>query len=600
MGAPRQRKRQPQQQRVFIFTSIADPCSSGTSSSSSSSSSSRSGTSSSSSEEKAEIERNACIQRAHDLRSEQTEIQLFPLELQDGAFDFSAFWREALGMQAGEEPYYLLLADVRAGVERAGKRPRLLSASELFLTPSLRLPICLYSSVSPPKLLKPQRLAMPSGVPIVSFQRWKAEVGGGPPAWGPPVKEDPAEGPLEEGPTEGAPEEAVKAEVGGPSFEGELNPQELTRVVEHCNKVIEMKEEEIHALKQFGPTCMRLLGFLPLSRLSLDETTAASLFVASASHALADRARRRQLRDRERGAGDLETRDARHYYAEASRMLSSLILAMDRKQVAAVVSFVPRRGAAVCLAALLPQLQEVDERGVTLQSSGLHLLRLPFKEDVRVPHIPWASAAFSPAFLSLAGAARRRQAEGIELGTSAVEQQAADALSTTERQMLQLSRQAAAILKKVEITDFDVLQIPNPTKAKQMAALEAFALRLSVPNPQPDALEFDKERFQLVDPLFLEWADRVRDAAPPPAEPLRAKRKAGGGGEDLLDGPPRAPRPRSSGAPPDEEVRALAASSKLESLTVAQLKQVLSRWRLTVGGHKAELIARVSAHLCNL
>ncbi|KAL8270045.1 hypothetical protein Esti_006037 [Eimeria stiedai] len=595
MGAQRQTKRGGQQQRVFIFTSIPDPCSS------------------SSSEEEAAVERNACIQRAHDLQSEQTEVRLFPLELQ-GDFDFSVFWRAALGMQAGEEPFYLLLEDVQAGIERAGKRPRLLSSMEFFLTPTLSLPVCIYSSVSAPKLLKPQPVSLPSGVPLLSYQKWKAEVGG------PPAGELSLRGRSSRGaPDEGAPEKEEledpleEAQPGEGGLVEALNPQELTKVIEHGNKVIEVTDEEVNSIKasegggfcgRFGPSCLRLLGFKPLSSLSLTQSTAASLFVTSAAHALADRARRRQLRNRERGGGGqapLETRDARMYYSEANRLLSSLILAADRRQVAAVVCFIPRRGASVALAALTPQLQEVDERGVTLQSSGFHLHRLPFKEDLRAPHVPWSWANYSKQFVNLARGPQAETHGGPHRPETLHEQEEEHGLSVCERQMLHLTKQAADILKKLEIIEFDVQQIPNAEKARQMAAIEAFALRLSVPAAQPDPLDFDKERFALVDALFLQWAERVRDAAPPAEfEGSRLKRKGAPSGAPSSRGggsSKRTPRWSGEDGPTDEDIRSLAASKQLERLTVPQLKSFLSRKRLGVGGNKADLVSRVLAHL---
>ncbi|KAL8427690.1 hypothetical protein ACSSS7_007593 [Eimeria intestinalis] len=415
LGAQPHRKRGGQQQRVFIFTSIPDPCSSSSSNSSSSSSSS------SSSEEEIAVERNACIQRAHDLQSEQTE-------------------------------------------------------------------------------------------------KWKTDVGG------PPAGEVSLRSPSSrEAPEEGAPEKEElqdsleEAGARGAPHDEAINPQELTKVIEHGNKVIEVTDEEVNSIK------------------------------------------------------------------------------------AAIVCFIPRRGASVALAALTPQLQEVDERGVTLQSSGFHLHRLPFKEDLRAPHVPWSWADYSKRFVTLAKNPQKEAHGARTRADTSQEQEEEHALSVGERQMLQLIKQAADILKKLEISEFDVQQIPNAEKARQMAAIEAFALRLSVPAPQPDPLDFDKERFSLVDPLFLQWAERVRDAAPPVEhEGSRVKRKGGpsGGHSSRGEGASkRAPRWSGGEGPTDEDIRSLAASSQLERLTVPQLKSFLSRKRLGVGGHKADLVSRVLAHL---
>ncbi|XP_026192753.1 uncharacterized protein LOC113147205 [Cyclospora cayetanensis] len=125
---------------------------------------------------------------------------------------------------------------------------------------------------------------------------------------------------------------------------------------------------------------MRLLGFVPRGLISPELNVAAPVFVTAASHILAEAARRRQLRLRQqqaeaadggggshRGGGSTakatETRDARAYYREADRVTSSLIIAMDSQDVAAVVALVPRKGAPFMLGALLPQRSRNDGEG---------------------------------------------------------------------------------------------------------------------------------------------------------------------------------------------------------------------------------------------
>ncbi|CDJ39127.1 hypothetical protein ETH_00042975 [Eimeria tenella] len=119
---------------------------------------------------------------------------------------------------------------------------------------------------------------------------------------------------------------------------------------------------------------MRLLGFIPLSLLGPEANVGNSLFVSFGSAAAAAAARQQQLKQQlqqqlqqqrqqqqqeqkqQQQQTNVETRNALSYFEESKRLLSALILAMDKKQVAAVVSFVPRRGAPVMLGALLPQV----------------------------------------------------------------------------------------------------------------------------------------------------------------------------------------------------------------------------------------------------
>lgn len=89
------------------------------------------------------------------------------------------------------------------------------------------------------------------------------------------------------------------------------------------------------------------------------------------------------------------------------------------------------------------QLQEVDERGSTLQSSGFHLVRLPFQEERRAPPVPWSWRSVSKMFLSLIC--------NRDGGTNEAPMQASactrEDMGLREDQVLHLSIQAADILK---------------------------------------------------------------------------------------------------------------------------------------------------------
>lgn len=97
----------------------------------------------------------------------------------------------------------------------------------------------------------------------------------------------------------------------------------------------------------------------------------------------------------------------------------------------------------------------------------------------------------------------------------------------------------------------------------------------------------------------------VRNATPYPHElvsnnPRGRKRPS----EGAFGG---APKKTGRGGPPssdntegimsDEQLRRLVAAGRLETLTVPQLKAQLSNRNLRVGGHKAELVARIKAFL---
>lgn len=84
---------------------------------------------------------------------------------------------------------------------------------------------------------------MPSGVPLIPCQRWKADTEG--PPEGPPNAREEEEAPEQ---TQGEKARAHLWETLGP----EANPDAVKRVLEHGNRVIEMEEEELKRLKVGG------------------------------------------------------------------------------------------------------------------------------------------------------------------------------------------------------------------------------------------------------------------------------------------------------------------------------------------------------------
>lgn len=67
----------------------------------------------------------------------------------------------------------------------------------------------------------------------------------------------------------------------------------------------------------------------------------------------------------------------------SSGFLHKLIQDLTNKKLVAIVSFRRVKGSPPMLAALLPQKEEVDEGGCQLVAEGLHLLPLPYCDDMR-------------------------------------------------------------------------------------------------------------------------------------------------------------------------------------------------------------------------
>ncbi|CDJ61092.1 ATP-dependent DNA helicase II, 70 kDa subunit, putative [Eimeria maxima] len=140
-----------------------------------------------------------------------------------GTFDMSIFWREALGNKEGEDACHLLLPNLQPTIERTFRRARLLSSFPFYLSPFLSIPICLYTSITNPKLLSPSLIHLPSRAPLLSCTRLSIHPPGGAPQSVHPSQPLATKVPMgdTQGGTQGGPQKAsqgapLKVSQGGP------------------------------------------------------------------------------------------------------------------------------------------------------------------------------------------------------------------------------------------------------------------------------------------------------------------------------------------------------------------------------------------------
>lgn len=142
----------------------------------------------------------------------------------------------------------------------------------------------------------------------------------------------------------------------------------------------------------------------------------------------------------------------------SGQVSDSLIKSLIKKDKIAMIRFVPREGANVRFAALIPQAEKVDEEDGYVTPPGFHVLILPFAEDVReVEEDPLVKKIL-----------RKTDVNETELKT------------------------AKLFIKNMSI-DFDSNNFENPSIQKFYAGLQAFALNENEPEPVEDTLEPDYE-----------------------------------------------------------------------------------------------------------
>jgi ATP-dependent DNA helicase 2 subunit 1 len=188
--------------------------------------------------------------------------------------------------------------------------------------------------------------------------------------------------------------------------------------------------DDVKKIKQFDLPGMKLMGFKKKESLKCYHNIRPSYFIYP---------------DEKRVKGSGQVSD-------------SLIKSLIKKDKIAMIRFVPREGANVRFAALIPQAEKVDEEDGYVTPPGFHVLILPFAEDVReVEEDPLVKKIL-----------RKTDVNETELKT------------------------AKLFIKNMSI-DFDSNNFENPSIQKFYAGLQAFALNENEPEPVEDTLEPDYE-----------------------------------------------------------------------------------------------------------
>ena len=251
--------------------------------------------------------------------------------------------------------------------------------------------------------------------------------------------------------------------------------------------------------------------------------------------------------------------------------LCEAMVAKDRVAIAAYARTDDRFAGVRCVA-LVPCVEasaaddDVDDDADDLKIIGLHVVELPYLDDLRHPELAHATG-------------------GVVAG--------ADAIAAAE-----------AAIEANRVNEYSPLDVPNPSLSRHYRALEIQALDRAwtesdeleagdVTKP-PDAASLEKMGIKEKMIAFKAAvyganhdAEALEDAAAGPG----AKRSgAGAGGAGKL----------GSGLGQtlaDIDFRELAAANDLERVTVAKLKEFCAANGLAVGGAKAALCERIKGHL---
>ncbi|KAA1467266.1 Ku DNA-binding complex Ku70 subunit [Dentipellis sp. KUC8613] len=226
-------------------------------------------------------------------------------------------------------------------------------------------------------------------------------------------------------------------------------------------------------------------------------------------------------------------------YSGSKRTFSALIRTMIKKDKIGLVRAVIRRNSAPMFCAMLPQAEKVEEGGWS-EPAGIHLIPLPFADDIRAAPVE----------------------EGFKASQDIVDA-------------------AIPIIKKLSIKSgtYPTDSYPNPALALHNAQLEASAFREEYDPESFEDLSLPKYNSirKKVGPLVKEWKKFVRDdeSANAIIVTTGSKRKA----EMPID---------------EAEMRSKYEAGILEKYNITQLKDFLKSKSLAVGGKKADLVDRIA------
>ncbi|CAB4011678.1 X-ray repair cross-complementing 6-like, partial [Paramuricea clavata] len=231
----------------------------------------------------------------------------------------------------------------------------------------------------------------------------------------------------------------------------------------------------------------------------------------------------------------------------SSRLFTALLKKCASKNLVIMCRFVPRRAASVRLVALIPQEEELDEQNVQVSPPGFHLIFLPFADDLRK-----LSYDDTP----------RANDDQVE--------------------------KAKEIIKTLT-SNFDPLDIENPSLQKHYGNLEALALDKDAPESFKDLSEPNKAQ---LDARLGNLATDFKDLVFPEgydSEAKGGKRKAASASSTSTK------RVKTEELPP-VDVKEYATTGKLSKLTVAILKEFAKSNNIKCGTKKADLIEAVNQH----
>jgi len=236
----------------------------------------------------------------------------------------------------------------------------------------------------------------------------------------------------------------------------------------------------------------------------------------------------------------------------------ALVNQMHRMKRMAVARMVYRKSSGVKFVALLPQIETQDEDGTIKDPCGMHLVFLPYADDIRKLTVPRTQCAEPD-----------------------------------------LIKKAKVVVKALSI-NFTGQTICNPSLQKHYNVLQALALDEEDAEEHDDELEPDWDGIKKFETVLEDFRSAAFDVAFEEDE----EDDGGGGGSGGArkrkgdeGGSGASKKQRTKGDYTDYDWEGMARESTLCRITIPELKVYLRQHGLPMSGAKAILVERVEQHL---
>ncbi|KAJ3243108.1 X-ray repair cross-complementing protein 6 [Chytriomyces hyalinus] len=257
-------------------------------------------------------------------------------------------------------------------------------------------------------------------------------------------------------------------------------------------------------------------------------------------------------------------------YSGSSSIFIQLLARCHEREKVVICSYMPRRGVSPRLVALLPQMEEYDEKGNILKPSGFHLIHIPFNDDLRKPPAPEFDI--------------RAKVPLLEPAVKVFND----------------------IIDKTTIKNFTVYNYPNPTLRKHYANLQAVALKRDEAEEIEDSTLPNntaiQRRIGKFVPDLMETIPAAGDADQVPVKAAPKRKTAAAATADADDGDDDvAPKKRSKAAVADGDeedlVKGAHSRGELNKLTIPILSAFLKQKGQVPQKRKDAIVAQVASLL---